>query len=146
MVITFYNTPDAYNVMNKQLQMIKGFNNLPLKKDMDVLKPIFEMTFDTVYPLTINYMYIEDFKRYYFTKTENLTGGRVRILGEIDVLMSWRKEILAHGAWIERQVKNNAYIRDSEIQQISTPIAFARKILGIEFNTMQYVLIANGKE
>lgn len=145
MMITFYNTSSAFNAMEKKLTLIKGFNNLPLKKDMDVLSPIFEMTFDAAYPLTINYMYIEDFKRYYFTKVEALTGERVRITGEIDVLMSWKKEILSHGAWVERQIVNNSYIRDSEIQEIVTPHVFARKMTGLSFNNLQYVLIANGK-
>lgn len=145
MTITFYNTNDMDNVMNKSLEYINGFNNLPLKKDMDILNPIFEMTFNTDYVQKINYMYIDDFKRYYFAKCELMTGGRVKIQGNVDVLMSWREKILQHSAWIERQIEGNSYIADNMLNEIHIPKPFARKIQGIEFSNLHYILIANGR-
>lgn len=145
MTITFYNTNDMYNVLNKTLTYISGFNNLPLKKDMDILNPVFEMTFNADYVENINYMHISDFNRFYFAKCELVTGGRVRVHGNVDVLMSWREEILKHGAWINKQTQYNKYIKDTRLNDIETPIIFARKIDGIVFDTPSYILIANGK-
>lgn len=145
MTITFYNTSSPFNAMTKKLQYISGYNNLPLKKDMDVLTPIFEMTFNVAYPLTINYMYIEDFKRYYFTRVEVLTGERVKVLGEVDPLMSWQKEILSHNAWVERQKLYDPYVPDNQLVARELPIVYTRKINGIEFTNTNYVLITNGR-
>lgn len=144
MTITFYNNSSPYNAMSKSLQTIGGSMDLPLKKDMDVLKPVFEMNYNLAYPQTINYMYIEDFKRYYFTTVKALTGGRVEVSGEVDPLMSWKTDILKHGAWVERQINYNNYLRDDKLQQIITPYPFARKLEGLEFKNMHYILIANG--
>lgn len=94
MTVTFYNTNDTYNTVNKALTQIKGFDSLPNKQDIDILNPSIIMTYDASYLTQVNYMYIDDFKRYYFVKITGLTGGRVQIDGIVDALMSWKSDIL----------------------------------------------------
>lgn len=144
MMITFYNTNDTPNVLNKTLEYVNGFDNLPLKKDMDILNPVFEMTFNTDYAQKINYMYIDDFKRYYFTKCELMTGGRVKIIGQVDVLMSWGGDILKQNAILTRQNVGNNFIRDTETIMNEKPIVFTRKFPNDYFNTNSMVLLVTG--
>lgn len=110
MEITFYNTKDAPNVVNKSLTFIKGFNNLPLKQDMDILEPNFFMVFGTEYIDIINYMYIADLGRYYHCKCKLITGGRVEVSGKIDVLKTWLANATGN-VYVKKQSAYSPYLK-----------------------------------
>lgn len=147
MEITFYNTKDAPNVVNKSLTLIKGFNNLPLKQDMDILNPEFFMMFNTDYVDNINYMYIAETKRYYFVRCELTTGQRVRVVGKVDVLMSWKEDIRKQGECvvIRNTMLKSPYVVDAETT-LSTKSVYAIKKFPYTFNTYSVFLLAAGGE
>lgn len=63
-----------------------------------------------------NYMYIPDFKRYYFCSIVALAGDMLEIDGDVDVLMTYSSGIRAIQCTIVRQEnKFNKYFKDDFI-------------------------------
>lgn len=145
MVVNFYTTNDPFNMVTKNIIMVKGFNNLPNKENIDILKPQFDMLYDNAFLQNINYMRIEDFGRYYFTKTEILTGGRVRVMGEVDVLMTANQEIRNSGACLVLRSANNRapYLTDKD-QAVSVQKTITVKQFPYEFKNFSIMLLAAG--
>lgn len=145
MVINFYRTLDEPRKINKTLIYVKGFNNLPLKQDMNVLEPEFYMTWDGEYNTNINYCYIEDFKRYYFVKLVMATGGRVLVKCAVDVLMSHANDIKKCSIYTRRQGNNiNNLIHDGEKVIYANRSLYTRLFPKNLFNTQTIVLYTVG--
>lgn len=92
-----------------------------------------------------NYMYIPEFGRYYFmTGIEAETNGLSRISGRVDVLETYKTQILAQTAIIERQQnKWNLYIEDGIFREYANPnIIF--KAFPSGFTSQQFVLAVAG--
>lgn len=134
MTITFYNTPSPSNMVTKQLNYISGFNNIVAKADIDILNPVIIMKFGDEYTTGINYMYIEDFKRYYFIDgVKAMTGGRVEIKGKVDVLMTYSHYIRNLYLTINQQRNiGNLYLPQTQ------PILEYQKTITKEFTTPFY--------
>ena len=65
-----------------------------VKADIDIKKPILEMSFDANLHKA-NYVYIESMNRYYYiTDKQNVTGNRFRVYCDVDVLESFKDDIL----------------------------------------------------
>lgn len=73
-----------------------------LKDNTNLMTPTFILkTNGLVY--NSNYVYCDFTKRYYFINTvEALTGGRIAIHCKIDVLFTYREEIMASSAFVVR--------------------------------------------
>lgn len=81
--------------------------------DKDILNPTFLCSSDVI---EYNYCYIPKFKRfYYITAIVARTGNQKELTLACDELQSWKEEILANEAVIERQENEyNTYVSDSE--------------------------------
>lgn len=119
-----------------------------LKDDTSVLDPVIILqTSDNIF--SYNYMYISDFGRYYFIKDiVSLNNNRWQITAHVDVLETYKQQILSNEAVIKRSEKLfNLYLDDPEFKtynydQIQT-LKF--KNPGGAFNkTMNFVLVVNG--
>lgn len=79
----------------------------------DILNPTLELDYFASIS-DMNYMYISDWKRYYFIdKLEVIKGSRCIIHGHVDVLMTYKSKILECSAVVCRQQsKGNYYLND----------------------------------
>ena len=120
-----------------------------LKADTSVLKPTIILSSNADAIKTYNYMYIDDFKRYYFiddivSKNNNLW----EISGHVDVLETYKAGIKSNKAVIRRQQNiYNLYLNDPDFITYNN-----EKIQTLKFKngttpfskTLTYVLVING--
>lgn len=90
MKVTFYNNLSNHNVVNKRLEKINTLT-FTFKENSNVINP----------SLILknykggNYCYIEELKRYYYIRDiDLLENGLFKINCEIDVLMSYKDDII----------------------------------------------------
>ena len=96
-----------------------GYINAELKTpEMEVLRPVLDVHMDGLAAGSdwwekVNYMYIPAFGRYYFVRHKVLSGRRVQLVGEVDVLMSWSDTISALSALLIRTEEGPDYTPDN---------------------------------
>ena len=96
MVVTFYRTDSAPNVVNKNLVQVG--DTLPTVYpygDLDIMRPELLLPFSADLVNNANYFYIQDFGKYYmYSQPPTMTDGqRIVIHGVEDVLMSHATEL-----------------------------------------------------
>ena len=107
MNITLYKTKSANNVINKKLTSEKNLgNNCILADDTSVTRPTVIIggisSLDSI--SDYNYAYIPQCHRYYYINDIiALSGGRVKLLLSVDVLMSFKTDILNSTQLVTRQ-------------------------------------------
>lgn len=112
MDIILYNTTDDNRKLNKTLTAIKTIP-VRLKDDTDIMHPVIELDAANL-PPTANYCYIAAFGRYYYINQQGIKVGRDLMLTlSVDVLMSFKSQILASTVVAARSSKNfNRYLSD----------------------------------
>jgi hypothetical protein len=103
MELNFYKQSATPNRINKSgyLSEVGTVNGVIIKETENSLTPDFiMMTSDIV--LNSNYFFCSATSRYYFiTSHDFLSGGRIVLHSRVDVLMTFRNEILSSTAWVE---------------------------------------------
>ena len=93
MQITLYTNKSDKRTLNKTLVELSAVEII-LKNDTDITRPVISLNSDFL-PPGANYCYIPEFARYYYlTEQRVLIGRMLEITLAIDVLMSWRAQIL----------------------------------------------------
>lgn len=112
MDIILYNTADDNRKLNKTLIEIKTIP-VRLKDDADIMHPVIELDSANL-PPTANYCYIAAFNRYYYINQQGIKIGRdLTLTLAVDVLMSFKTQILASTVVAERSSKYcNRYLSD----------------------------------
>lgn len=116
MKITLYNTTSPYNCINKTLTDSTDFE-VKLKDSTSISKPT--LLLNTSLDLSVyNYCYIPKFKRYYFLTDIIIQRQNLFIINlDIDVLESYKNDILNSTAYISQTVNSNPYYnRDYETE------------------------------
>lgn len=115
MTIDILQTSSANNFVNKNVTSIKSGVSCNVKEPIRIINPVVILSFD-VETLKANYAYIPDYKRYYYiTDIVPLTGGRIELHLAVDVLYSFKDDILNSTAIIDKQqnIDNaNVYLND----------------------------------
>lgn len=90
MIVKVYNNKSNKNIVNKKIEKVQEIT-FDFKDDSDITNPILILqTYKTG-----NYCYIPDLKRYYYIdRIELMKGGYYKLYLEIDVLMSYKDEII----------------------------------------------------
>lgn len=107
MIVKIYNNKSNKNVVNKNIELLQEIT-FHFKDDSDITSPILILQSYK----SGNYCYIPELKRYYFIdKIELMNGGSYKLYLEIDILMSYKDEILNADYFSEDggifEVKNN---------------------------------------
>lgn len=111
MIIKLYRTSDDNNVVNKTLTPVA-------EVDIDLRAPegqgSFNVTLSTQ-TTTPNYCYVVEWNKYYYlSEPEQLANNYIRFSAHIDVLMTFRSQILQETGIILRQENNaNLYLADN---------------------------------
>lgn len=115
MTIDILQTSSSNNVINKSVVSVKNGVTCNVKEPISIINPVVLLSFD-VETLKANYAYIPDYKRYYYiSDIIPLTGGRIELHLSVDVLYSFKTDILNSTAIIDKQqnVRNsNVYLND----------------------------------
>ena len=118
-----------------------------LKDDTSILKPQLLITSQS--SLTgLNYMYIQDFGRYYFIDDIVSVNNQLwEISGHVDVLETYKTAILANDAVIKRQQNLfNLYLDDPEFKTYNYERIQTLKFKNGSgmYKNLKYVLAVNG--
>ena len=101
MELQIYNNNSNTNVLNKNITLVSTLD-FSLKTDNSILQPVLILKNYSVG----NYCYIEKFKRYYYiTNIKLLTGGLYQLQLEVDVLMTYKNEIMTKPITTQKIVK-----------------------------------------
>lgn len=101
MVIHFYNTPSANNQITKTLVDYKEVEGTLRDGEFSISAPVIRLQMN---PQNFNYCYVPQFQRYYFIRDIRVARNNLFFMSlEVDVLMSFRAEILALNALIAKQ-------------------------------------------
>lgn len=136
MKLTLYNSKAENNKLNKtnQLKKMYTLNNIFLKNETSLIAPVFRVSkIDNIDEL--NYCFFDGFNRYYYINDiRAVANGLFDIYCEVDVLMSFRNDILKLSGIVGRigqDNRGNFYIPDSEIvteaRDYNIPIASTKK-------------------
>lgn len=153
MVAKIFKTKSAPNVVNKVLTEVVAFDEVIFKVETSLLNPtiiINGVSNSSSYNLedigTSNYFSIPKVNRYYFiTDITMMSGGRVAITGKVDVLMSFKTDIIGSTQLIVRQEKKtNNFLIDTDI-----PLSSKKQVIEHEFgesivDSGYYILAVNG--
>ena len=153
MVAKIYKTKSAPNVVNKVLTEVVAFEEVIFKENTSLLNPtiiingVSNASSYTIEDIgTSNYFSIPKVNRYYsITDITMMSGGRVAITGKVDVLMSFKSDILGSTQLIVRQEKKtNNYLIDTDI-----PLSSKKQVIEHEFgdsitDSGYYILAVNG--
>lgn len=103
-----YKTTSPKNAINKVLSEQRELN-IVLKDDIDILEPYFTMhVFSGLF--VYNYVFIPAFSRYYFIENITLlTANVAKIDLKVDVLESWKTDILAAICHITKESNADMY-------------------------------------
>ena len=119
MNITLYKNKSANNVINKKLESEKNLGNSCILSDnTSVTSPTVIIggiaSLDTI--SDYNYAYIAQCHRYYYINDIiALSGGRVKLLLSVDVLMTYKTDILNSTQLVTRQKnKGKMYLADAD--------------------------------
>lgn len=153
MVANIFKTKSAPNVVNKVLTEVVAFDEVIFKEETSLLNPtiiINGVSNSSSYNIedigTSNYFSIPKVNRYYFiTDITMMSGGRVAITGKVDVLMSFKLDIIGSTQLIVRQEKKtNNFLIDTDI-----PLSAKKQVIEHEFgesivDSGYYILAVNG--
>ena len=119
MNITLFKTKSANNVINKKLTSEKNLgNNCILADNTSVTSPTVIIggisSLDSI--SDYNYAYIAQCHRYYYINDIiALSGGRVKLTLSVDVLMTYKTDILSSTQLVTRQKnKGKMYLADAD--------------------------------
>lgn len=128
MIIDLYINNSENNAFTKNLTLVYTLNGT-LRESVSILNPSIDFNFDGIQMPTINYVFIPDFKRYYFVK--NITSIRTNLWRydlHVDVLSSFKDEILANTGTVARQENQwNMYLDDGTFRAYSNPLIQMKK-------------------
>lgn len=145
MNILFYTVTDENNKLTKTLGTSTTFSG-SFRASTDVVNP--EFNIQATNPTNFNYVYISNFKRYYFiTDIVNIGLDLWTIRCHVDVLMSYNAAIKNLNCIMERQEnKYNLYMQDNELTRLGFPLiqtkVFPNSISAASYNF--FLTVAGG--
>lgn len=139
MQIKFYRTLSDKDHLTKDLQNELIINGT-LKDSCDILNPVIEFE-NNAELFSKNYCIIPDFGRNYYITGMEIINKRLIVSLHVDVLATYKNDILSSRANIVRSSKGDRYIKDNRAIQTER-IGWSSIDLGAAFNSgSAYILI-----
>ncbi len=144
MTITLYQSVSENVTVNKNLTELATLTG-SLREESPVLDPVIMVEGLEAYLATANYAYIPEFNRYYFiTGVESIRTGLWTISLHVDVLYTYRDQIKANNAIIERnEIEYDLKLNDGLFKTQQNP-RIAQFPFPAGFTTWNYVLAIAG--
>lgn len=97
--------------IDKTLTLVKTYSNADIVGDMSIQTPIISLQLDSFTDvINFNYIYIPELRRYYYVENSTIReDGFVQIHCRVDVLKSFKTDILASTLYVERQENKCSY-------------------------------------
>lgn len=126
MIIKLYTIKDDRRQLEKTLnaETLQRTMIGQLKSDCSVMDPIIEITYDPVI-VGCNYMYIDEFGRYYHITNMDVGAQRAFIHAHVDVLQTYAMQIRQLDCIVERQESrdhSNLYLNDGMFRALNYKI------------------------
>lgn len=123
MELRLYRTLDNENVINKNLSLIHTMN-IKLKDTVSITNPTLILSeVNGVDYFQCNYCFLSEFNRYYFIRDiELLNNKNYRMQLEVDVLESFKDDILNSYAEISRTIKQGDYMNINDVVDLRKEI------------------------
>lgn len=119
MDILLYNNVSDRRTLTKSITLIRELTGCELYDGSSLSKPIFKLKYSPEY-IDCNYIYIPEFKRYYFCRPDVEPGGIIYFYCECDVLMSANEYIKNLNVRVCRYEKKvTPYVPDNQVTKIS---------------------------
>lgn len=143
MIMKMYNTSDSNNTINKTLSNETEYE-IKLKGETDIKTPVVVLHSDSI--ILFNYAYIPEFNRYYFIdKIELFPNGIYNISLKVDVLESFKAEILASSGFINQQTKNvNKYYNSNYQSEVRKEVDLYKSDVTIPTDVKETILVTIG--
>ena len=101
----YYNNSDDRK-LNKNLQFKKQIKDVKLKEKWSIINPVLILSRKNFNDFNkMNYVYIEDFRRYYFIQNMEFINSNVILDLQIDVLTTYASPIKSLSCLVKRQEK-----------------------------------------
>lgn len=116
MNVVLYNNSSDKRTLNKLITQIKNIETLNIKTPTSITIPVFTINvFDNF--VNANYVYIPTYNRFYFiTNVIQITNNIVELHCSVDVLMSYKTQILNSKAIIQTSNNVNKYLIDPDVK------------------------------
>ena len=118
---TFYQNLSDDRKLDKKLRLLRGNPiHIDFKQPTSVINPIITVVnFDGVF--SCNYVYINDFNRYYYVRTMTVGEQSISIQLEVDVLGTYKNQIRDQKVIVKRQQSKklaNFYLDDDKYKAL----------------------------
>lgn len=116
-------TASESNKVTKDLTEIATYTGT-LRQATSIIDPVFIVACDLVDVVNANYLTVQDFGRSYFINNiRSIREGLVEFTCHVDVLSSFKEELLSNNAIINRSERNwNLYINDGSLKVKQNPL------------------------
>lgn len=135
LTVTLYNCNDDKRVANKTLTVASAPITAQIYEDSSVLNPRLVLAWNLTYT-SYNYMYIQEYGRYYYINDIVATpGGKCIITAHVDVLMTYYSVYTALPAIVTRNSRLSHYSweRSTWINDPKLPISSGKTIRAVKF-------------
>ena len=141
MVIKLYNVSDDNNVLNKTLTDEKSIE-IKLKSSVDISRPAIVLKSESF--LNYNYAFIPVFQRYYYIDKISIIQQNIYEISLIvDVLMSFKSDILNSEGLVTQSTETNPYFNSGYKSEIKKEVDIFKSDTEIDYGSTN-VLITVG--
>ena len=144
--LKLYTNLSEYDHVDKQLTQIGSDLSCNARGECSIIRPVVEVELDSI-PAAANYMYIEEFGRYYFIGDPVcVRTGLWRIPGTVDPLTSFATQLRECSGIVHRAESANAYntyLDDGAFRAYANP-AIRTLEFPSGFTTWEYLLAIAG--
>lgn len=145
MIANFYKNLSDKRYITKNITNIRNDIQIVLKDNTDMKNPVIIVSnFSNL--KDCNYIYIQEFERYYYINNMEFSQQRVLLYCTCDVLMSFKDEILNLNCVIKRQENRKNLYLDDEKYKAYAYSRITTKPFPSGFNRQAFIIAVAGGE
>lgn len=145
----FYNNKSDSRYLNKTIEL--KYDNIPLEilTPSSVIRPTLKISSGLI-GQNVNYVYVSDLERYYYIRNWNMENGYVTLECEVDVLMTYKDEIIEKNCIAKRsENRYNLYLPDDKFKmynypKVQTLMFRPQSTFKFQMSTEQFILTTAG--